>query len=144
MQMSSTDISSYPKLAHYVKNDIPKLITVPAIVVAMNSVAQINKARLNTVLSWGNGPQIKITALSGAYGEFSPGISSNEIRVDTGLVTDFEAGRGKRVVRAGNAYLIGITLLHELVHWGDDQDGIDRPGEEGAEFERLVYGAVIV
>jgi len=34
---------------------------------------------------------------------------------------------------------LGVTLLYELVHW----DGIDRPGEEGEEFERLVYGSVI-
>jgi hypothetical protein len=35
------------------------------------------------------------------------------------------------------------VLLHELVHWGDDQDGVDRPGEEGKEFERRAYGTAI-
>lgn len=59
------------------------------------------------------------------------------------MVDEFEAGKGKRVARAGDVYLVGVTLLHELVHWGDDQDGIDRPGAEGEEFERLIYGSVI-
>ena len=40
-------------------------------------------------------------------------------------------------------YLVGVTILHELTHWGDDQDGVDRPGEEGEEFEIKVYGKVI-
>lgn len=144
MKMTAADITSYPKFYYYVKNDIPKLINVPSIVVAMNSIGQLNKMKLRLALSWNHGPQIKVTNLVGAFGEFSPGIRSNEIRIDTSLVIDFEAGKGKRVVRAGNAYLLGITLLHELVHWGDDQDGIDRPGEEGSEFERLLYGSVIM
>jgi len=79
----------------------------------------------------------------GAYGEFEPGIGSNEISIERLLVVDFEAGRGMRVVGAGSVPLVGVTLLHELVHWGDDQDGIDRPGEEGEEFERAVYGRVV-
>lgn len=56
---------------------------------------------------------------------------------------EFENGGGIRKARNGNVYLIGVTLLHELIHWCDDQDRIDRPGEEGEEFENLVYGNVI-
>ena len=144
MKMTASDIRNYPKFANYVKNDLPKVSTVSSIVFAMNKIGQINKSTLLSVLAWGAGPQIKITPLVGAYGEFSPNISSNEIRINTQLVIDFEAGIDKRVARAGNAHLVGITLLHELVHWGDDQDGIDRPGEEGSEFERSVYGSVIL
>ena len=59
------------------------------------------------------------------------------------IAFEFEAGRGRRVVRAGHAYLVGVTLLHEMTHWADDQDGVDRPGEEGEEFERAMYGSVI-
>lgn len=143
MRMRSVDIKAYPKLTHYVKNDLYKLINVPAIVSAMNKTAQLNRAKLRVALSWNSGPIIKVAPLVGVYGEFSPNIGSNEIRIEDKMVREFEAGRGKRISRAGNVYLVGVTLLHELVHWGDDQDGIDRPGEEGAEFERLIYGSVI-
>ena len=144
MRMTAADIKTYPNFAHYVKNDLPKIISVPAIVQAMNKVGQINRAKLQIALAWGTGPAIKITPLVGAYGEFTPNIKSNEIRIQTKIVQDFEAGKGIRLARAGNIYLVGATLMHELVHWGDDQDGVDRPGEEGNEFERLVYGSVIM
>jgi len=141
--MLSADVRKYPKLAFYVKINLPQLMKVPSVVREMNRIGNINKVQLRKALTWGSGPQIKITNLSNAYGEFSPGIKSNELRIDTTIVTDFENGKGRRVARAGNIYLIGVTLLHELVHWGDDQNGIDRAGEEGEEFERAVYGNVI-
>jgi len=141
--MTAADIKTYPKLAFYVKNDLPKVLMAPAIVSAMNSIGQVNTSKLKAALGWGFGPQIKITNLAGAYGEFTPNIKTNEIRIDRNVVTDFETGKGKRVAKAGNVYLVGVTLLHELVHWGDDQDGIDRPGEEGEEFEIKMYGNVI-
>lgn len=144
MRMSSSDITKYPKLAYYVKNNIPEVIKVGSIVSAMNKVGGINKSKFKMALTWGQGPMIRITRLRGALGEFTPFINSNEIRISPSLVTEFESGKGKRVARAGNVYLVGVTLLHELVHWADDQNGKDRPGEEGNEFERLVYGSVIV
>lgn len=143
MRMTSADIKKYPKFAYYVKYNIPGVINVHQIVYAMKIVGGLKKAKLRQALKWGNGPQIKITKLSGAYGEFTPNSNSNEIRISTALVKDFEKGKDKRVARAGNVYLVGVTLLHELVHWGDDQNGVDRAGEEGEEFERLMYGKVI-
>jgi len=143
MRMLPADVNRYPKLAFYVRINLPQVMNVPVIVREMNRIANLNRAELRRALHWGRGPLIKVTNLVDAYGEFTPGIRSNEIRVDTSLVTDFENGRGRRVARSGNIYLIGITLLHELVHWGDDQNGIDRPGEEGEEFELSVYGSII-
>lgn len=143
MKMTSSDITTYPKFANYVKNDLPNIISNTSIVRAMQVVGQLNRASLISALTWGSGPDIKISPLAGACGEYTPGSGSNEIRIDKNIVLDFEAGRGRKVARAGNVYLVGATLLHELVHWGDDKDGIDRPGEEGEEYERLVYGSVI-
>ena len=143
MKMNAVDIKTYPKLAYYVKNNLPSIVKAPGLIVAMSKIGQLKKAKLISALKWGNGPQIKITPLVGVVGEFTPGKKSNEIRIDTTLVKNFESGKGVRKARAGNVYLVGVTLLHELVHWGDDQDGIDRPGEEGEEFEKLIYGKVI-
>lgn len=143
MRMTAADTKKYPKMAYYVKNNIPDVVKAPGMMSAMRKIGQLKKNKLVAALKWGQGPEIKVTALVNAEGEFSPGIRSNEIRVDTNLVRNFESGIGIRKSRAGNVYLLGVTLLHELVHWGDDQDGVDRNGEEGAEFEKLIYGRVI-
>lgn len=143
MQMSPADIRRYPKLAYYVRVNLPDVIRVSATVHAFQIIGGINRPTLRMALAWGIGPRINITDLVGALGEFTPDIGSQEIRINRRMVEEFEAGRGRRATRAGNVYLVGVTILHELIHWADDRDGIDRPGEEGEEFERAVYGNVI-
>jgi len=39
--------------------------------------------------------------------------------------------------------LLKVTAQHELVHYFDDQGGVDYPGEEGELFEKAVWGKVI-
>lgn len=64
-------------------------------------------------------------------GEFTPNSKSNELRISKSLVDEFEKSAGAAKITR----LVGATILHELVHWGDDQDGKDIPGEEGNLFE---------
>lgn len=141
--MNSSDIKKYPKLAYYVKYNIPQVLHVSPIIMALKKVGGIKKSKIKQALKWGIGPEINITTLVKAYGAFTPNSKSNEIRIDIKLVEQFEKGKDVRLARAGNVYLIGVTLLHELVHWADDQNGKDRPGEEGEEFEKLIYGKVV-
>lgn len=143
MQMASADQTTYPKFTQYVRFSMPKLVDVPVIVNALRNIGQINLARMRLVLKWGSGPMLKIGPLPGKYGEFTPDIGSNEISLNERTVKAFEDGRGLVTASAGKVYLVGVVMLHELVHWGDDQDGVDRPGEEGKEFETAVYGSAI-
>lgn len=143
MKMSAADQASFPKLKQYVRYRLPEVANVPIIRGAMFEIAQLNHSKLKQALAWGNEPTLNVTILAGAVGEFTPDVGSNEIRLDTRMVQEFEAGRGWRNAKAGRVLLVGVTILHELTHWGDDQDGVDRPGEEGEEFERKVYGKVI-
>jgi hypothetical protein len=150
MRLSDGDARKFPKFKQYLHDALPKVVSVPVIVKSMEEIGQINKARLTKVLKFGQGPQVTIVKdlrNSGGkkvLGLFKPAVGSNEIKIDEDMVKEFEAGRGLRTAKAGKVYLVGVTVLHELIHWGDDQDGIDRPGEEGAEFEKKVYGSVIV
>lgn len=60
------------------------------------------------------------------------------------MVEEFEAGKGLRKTATGKlVYLVGVTILHELTHWADDQDGVQEIGEEGNRYEKSVYGKVI-
>lgn len=152
MKMDHDDKVCYKKFADYVRCSLPTVADVPAIVRAFQKYGQIDRTTLRRALKWENLPTIKITDLDGIYGEFTPGIGSNEIRIDTQVVKDFCAGRGVLLTKGNKPiYLAGVTLLHELVHWADDQDGIDydvdpdddHNDEEGELFEIDCYGGVI-
>jgi len=97
MQMSPTDVRVYPRFAYYVRSNFPDVLRVPIIVSAMRRIGQLNYARLAAAVSWGMGPFIKVTPLGGPLGEFTPGVGSNEIRIDHAHVLEFERGRGARV-----------------------------------------------
>lgn len=141
MKMFPAEAISYPRFAAYVKDALPMVVNSAVIIRAMEEIGQLNRAKLITALSWGSNPQIKVVHMPGKDGEFSPDIGSNEIRISRSLVQAYEDGNVVQMAPDGTTPLVGVTLLHELVHWGDDQDGIDRPGEEGDEFERAVWGA---
>lgn len=141
MRMSLADQKAYPKLTAYVKHELPTVVHVPSIVRVMKRVGQLNSTMLRKALSWGTNPDLSVQPLVDAFGKFTPG--THELRIDKPMVEEFEAGRGRRVARAGGVYLVGVTILHELVHWGDDQDRTHNPSEAGETFETLIYGGVI-
>lgn len=145
MQMSKGDTSKFPKLKKYVSCSIPEVSTVKPIIDAIKKNAgTISETTIKDALVWGQGPMLKVLVMS-PLGEFSPGISSNELRLQEKMVKEFEAGKGLRKTLSGKlVYLVGVTILHELTHWADDQDGIDTTGEEGELFEKDVYGKVII
>ena len=145
MQMSASDMKDFPKLKQYVSCALPKVQFVAPIINAIQKHAgTIDKQTIKDALIWGKGPMIKVLVMS-PLGAFTPNTSSNEIRIQKKMVQDFEAGKGLRKTATGKlVYLVGVTLLHELTHWADDQDGVDTVGEEGELYEKDVYGKVIV
>lgn len=146
MQMSKDDIKKYPKLYQYVSVQIPLVSQVGVIINAIKKLAgTIERSKITEALKWGKGPTLKIVDFpKGTYGEFTPDTHSNELRLSRAMVEKFEKGKG--LVTAPNGrkvYLVGVTILHELTHWADDQDGVDTAGEEGNQFENLIYGGFV-
>ena len=135
MKLTKTDEKLYPNLYSYLKKDVPKLIGHAKVSRALRKYGQIKKFGLLIVLNYGTGPLVRVTSLAGACGEFTPNAKSNELRLHKSLVERFEKSSKDRVL----LQTVGATVLHELVHWGDDQDGVDYPGEEGELFEKHVY-----
>jgi hypothetical protein len=150
MIMSAADQVTYPTLAHYVRHTLPGVADVAAMARAYLRYAQMDRATLRRALAWGNQPTLVFVPMSTDSatfqgGEFIPDIHSNDLRINAAVAAAFEAGAPPRLMwtrnRRGDRFpLIASSILHELVHWGDDQDGIDFPGEEGNLFEQDVYG----
>ncbi|MCE2503337.1 MAG: hypothetical protein J4G05_04665, partial [Chlorobi bacterium] len=130
--------TDYPRLTEYLRNRVDEILGNPVIMRALEEMGQLSKDDVRRALVWGEGPVINIVPLLGANGEFTPYTGSNELRIDWGIVNQLENSVGDD--RDAALLLVASTILHEFVHWGDDQDGIDRPGEEGEEFEIRVYG----
>ncbi len=131
-------VKKYPRLAHYLKNNIQDLAKNKTIVAALKKYGQFTDKQIKEALKWGSGPEIKVTPLKGANGEFSPGKKSKELRIDSGIVNQLENAKGED--RDAALLLVVSTILHETTHYGDDQDGKDYPGEEGQKFEEKAYG----
>lgn len=154
MQISDDTAKKFPKLRYYVKVNMPQVAEVNTIVNAIQKLAgKTTKETIKNALKWGQGPTITVVkdlrcAGKKAYGCYK--WNSNELRIDEQLVKDFEAGKGLVTMKNGKkVYLVGVTLLHELTHWADAQDGVDDavPGdpsnEEGEAYEKAVYGDVL-
>lgn len=140
MNISIADQKKYPKFTQYVKTQLPNVIGIPKIASALRKNGEIKKKTLGVVLMWGTQPTIKVVAMPKKQcGEFTPNSKSNEIRISKSLVEEFEKSGGSKKT----TLLVGASILHELAHWGDDQDGKDVPGEEGNLFETAAYGMVI-
>jgi Metallopeptidase toxin 3 len=144
MIMDKSDVTTFPKFAKYVRYSLPTVVDVKSIVAGFAKYGQIDRATLKKALTWGNEPHIVIKPLVDAIGEFDASVDPNIINIETRIVQEFEDGHGLRKNKWGKGvYLVGVTLLHELIHWADNLDGIDFPDEEGEQFERDVYGMVI-
>lgn len=144
MIMTKVDQTTYPKFTRYVRYSLPMVVDVKPIVAAFAKYGQIDRATLKRALAWGNKPSITIKELTGAIGLFNASVDPDVINIHTRIVKEFENGNGVRKNKWGKGvYLVGVTLLHELIHWADNLDGTDFPDEEGEQFEKDVYGMVI-
>ena len=154
MYLDAATVTKYPKLHYYLRVDMPKVANVNAIVseIKKHSGATSRKT-IKDALKWGNTPRIEVVdnlvcAGVKAYGCYAWG--GDVLQVDKALVEDFEAGKGiVKNSKGQRVYLLGVTILHELTHWADAQDGVDDlvPGdpsnEEGNAYEKGVYGKVL-
>lgn len=140
MILSAADQARFPRATRYLGHSLPTVINIGVIARAMQTTGQLNRAQFRAALRWGTQPAIQIVPGLAACASFTPTPGNNTIQIRESIFADFEAGRGQLVATAGNVPALGLNVLHEMVHWGDNLDGIDRPGEEGDEFEQLVYG----
>ncbi len=144
--MRAKDIEKYPKFYQYVSTVLPKVQDRSAIVSTITELSgEIDESIVRNALIWGNAPTVKVVNTLN-YGFYNPK-KREEIAIRRKWVKEFEKGKGLRITKWGELVeLVEVILLHELTHWTDDRDRIDRTGddiEEGVLFEETVYGYVI-
>src|SRR5262249_15133714 len=132
------------KFAQHLSTVLPTYQNNQLVIDTMHKLAGgITKDAIKAALVWGQGPTVRVVDLpDGTYGMFNKGMKSNIIFISTKLVDEFLKGKGLRKTPKGELVeQVTMTLLHELTHWADDQDGKDaHPGtEEGWELEKTVW-----
>lgn len=83
MWLDPADAKTYQNLAEYMSRKLPTAYKEPSIAYALRKIGQFNRIKLRQALRWGQQPTVVVRNLVGAYGEFTPNIGSNEIRVNT-------------------------------------------------------------
>jgi|tagenome__1003787_1003787.scaffolds.fasta_scaffold20688019_2 hypothetical protein len=167
--------AAHPNFYNYVVNQMPMVTQVPVIVRAMRTHGFLDLHSFQAALGISAKP---LLVLHGnlhdengvrclGYTPPNPPVKladnfvppPNCIVLDRGLANKFQTRDGPELVRtsddpATNRMVIraGVTILHELCHWGDwrahgrftDSKGSDpTSSEHGEDFEAEVYNAII-
>jgi hypothetical protein len=150
--MDPIDQAVYPNFAEYVREFVPKLISVPQVVKNLERYGNLTYLEAGDALTWGMGPRIVIKDLHHgqcgvpqAYGCFRSG-TPDSIEIHRGTVEDYELTQKTDVNRRGKpVYVVGATLIHELCHWGNHNNAPTVPElhEMGEAFEKATYGKII-
>ena len=146
MRLSSSDETKYPRTRRYLRERLPTVVAYDQLRNALKKFGYLGDSELAEVLSYGTTPTIEVVpmAVCGEFhGSFTDGTAMqgvvwNWIQISKKIVTRYEAQPTGR-----NAQAIGITVLHELAHWGAQRAGRSSLVEDGEEFEKAAYGAIL-
>lgn len=139
--------TAYPKFTEYLKNQMPEVAKMSAITDVIQELTSLTLTQIQEDLQWGKGPTIKIAQLdnysegtdvntTGAFDKNFP----NTLLLDIDYINALENSTTLQYQEDGLLVYLGMVTLHEYVHYGDNINGRDYPGEEGEIFELKVYG----
>jgi hypothetical protein len=151
MKLSADDQTNFPKLTHYLRHDFPLLIGNSIITSNLRKFGSMSLSQARSALLWDTDPLVTITDLDngqcGVPAAFGCTSDTTHIEIDDDVVTEFEqnANANLRLTAFGrHVFLTGVTLLHELCHWGNFLKGVaETGGDAGEKFENAVYGGTV-
>lgn len=150
MRLSADDQTSFPQLTEYLRNAFPRLTSNGVIVFNLGKFGNLSTAQARHALMWGAEPLVSVVDLDagqcGVPQAFGCTSDSTHIEIDDDLVAEFESGGSANLRLAPNGhhvYLTGVTLLHEMCHWGNFLNGVAETTDAGDAFETAVYGGPV-
>ena len=135
----------YPIATEYIKNKLSDLAFNEQVINHLVNYSELSEEQIKKDLEWGNGPIIRIREdiedICGelCYGFFNPN-APDYINIDIGLIENIEESNID-ISQEALGFLLGVTILHEYVHFGETQDGdyTDDP-DSGLLFEVEAFG----
>lgn len=160
MWMTKKDIADYPELFIYLAK-VQIFLTVAKLMKNLrhwgdyDNPGNPKSIKLAPIFLYGTNPLVKVRRLSGficsieyAYGCVDA-TRPWEIGLDRNMVESFNSDPYNYVnwdntAKGDFVPIVGVTILHELCHWGRLQSENPLIGiEEGDEFEKATYGTLI-
>jgi hypothetical protein len=151
MKLSDDDQTNFPKLTYYLRHDFPLQIGNSVITSNLRKFGSLSLSQARSALLWDTDPLVTITDLDngqcGVPSAFGCTRDTTHIEIDDDTVNEFEndANANLRLTAFGrHVFLAGVTLLHEMCHWGNRVNGVaETDGDAGDKFETAVYGGVV-
>jgi len=139
MIVSAGFIKTYPKLAMWICNELPRVNKKPKVLKAFQRYAELSDAASLLAINHGHPPEVDWRHIPTANGEFIGKKWPDTVFIAKTICDRFEGSDADR--RDPRMHLlVESTLLHEIVHWGDWADGKVAGFEAGKAFEREAYG----
>jgi hypothetical protein len=137
------------KLQSYVKNH-------PSILESMSLFSGYSDQKVLSLLSIGNLAKMVLVGGTDAYGEFfgdktKTTFDPTHVHIRTNIASSIDTGGFQSKILGifesvnGTSFFAGVTILHEIVHYGRYWNGLPHlvgPYEAGQMFEKRVFGFV--
>jgi hypothetical protein len=139
MKVSATLIKDYPDVALWITNKLPDVKKRAKVFKAFQKYGQLKEKVAERALEDGNPPIVEYRHMGAANGEYHPKKWPDTVFIAMAICEKFQ----KSAADAKDPrmhLLVESTLLHEIVHWGDWQDGDESRFEAGKAFEKEAYG----
>ncbi len=136
-RMLTQDIFSFPRLALFVRKDLPgRLTNNEKTWSAFRKFGDFSIIESLVAVGWElDSPLLLVESLGkGFNGRFYPTRPSH-IYIDEEIARRFESDHD----RIEAQLFVESTILHEVVHWGDHKDGKHKRPEAGVDFEIAAY-----
>ena len=110
---------------------------------ALRVAGRFTNKQIKEMVKYGKGPTINVTQMEkGTYGLFMAENNSTTLNISEDIVNELEQAEGFDTVIS--LFFLGVTILHEFSHYGDDLAGNpDSDREDGNVYEEIAYGKVI-
>lgn len=134
----------YPRFTNMVKNLKSFVKNHQKVMSALQAYSGLSKQQILTNLTFGIGPTIKLAEYKpGKFGQFYIKQSIKIVSINALYVRGLEAAVLSSTQEA-TAFLLGVTLLHELVHFGTTKNNKSEGIYDfGFGFERDAFNVIV-
>lgn len=138
MIISPSLVKTYPEIAIWICDNLPKVREKPKVFKAFQKYARLDEKVSERAIKHSTPPTIDWRYLPTANGEYNKKYPTY-VFISKTICEKYRDANATE--RAGMYTLIESSILHEMVHWGNSLDGKpDTHAEMGKAFEIEAYG----